>query len=54
MRKKKWDIEKSIHAKRPNVLLEKEEQKSHCTKIMEVFGDWNILLWPLPIYNLKE
>ena len=31
-----------------------EESKGHCRKIMEVFGDWNVLLWPFPIYRLKE
>ena len=54
LRKAKQEIERSINRKQPNSLLEQEESKSHCTKIMEVFGDWNILLWPFPIYRLRE
>ena len=46
-------MELQIKEKIENKQLTKEASKSHCTKIMEVFGSWNILLWPFPIYKLK-
>ena len=54
VRKEAYEMEKQLSTKMYNKELEWEAKKGLCTKLSEVFGSWNVLLWPFPIYLLQK
>ena len=52
-RKNNFGIETDLHEKIRNEELIKFQQKTYFDKLVDVFGDRNVLWWFIPVYRLE-